>query len=65
MSKDKAFKVEKILGQKKQGRNTLVLVKWLGWPSKFNSYVDKKALVDLQKPQNSANVNREVIRSKD
>nr|XP_055049768.1 uncharacterized protein LOC129435990 [Misgurnus anguillicaudatus] len=46
--KDKAFKVEKILGEKKQGRNTLVLVKWLGWPAKFNSYVDKKALVDLQ-----------------
>lgn len=48
VSKDKSFKVEKILGEKKQGRNTLVLVKWLGWPAKFNSYVDKKALVDLQ-----------------
>ncbi len=50
VSKNKAFKVEKILGEKKQGRSTLVLVKWLGWPSKFNSYIDKKAWVDLQKP---------------
>lgn len=50
VSKNKAFKVEKILGEKKQGRSTLVLVKWLGWPSKFNSYIDKKTLVDLQKP---------------
>jgi len=50
VSENKAFKVEKILGEKKQGRSTLVLVKWLGWPSKFNSYIDKKALVDLQTP---------------
>ncbi len=50
VSKNKAFKVEKILGEKKQGRSTLVLVKWLGWPSKFNSYIDKKAVLDLQKP---------------
>ncbi len=42
VSKNKSFKVEKILGQKKQGKSTLVLVKWLGWPSKFNSYIDKK-----------------------
>ncbi len=50
VSKNKAFKVEKILGEKKQGRSTLVLVKWLGWPSKFNSYIDKKSVLDLQKP---------------
>nr|DAC81401.1 TPA_asm: integrase [Pimephales minnow adintovirus] len=50
VSKNKSFKVEKILGQKKQGKSTLVLVKWLGWPSKFNSYVDKKTLVDLKSP---------------
>lgn len=42
VSENKAFKVEKILGEKKHGRTTLVLVKWLGWPSKFNSYIDKK-----------------------
>ncbi len=48
VSKNKAFKVEKILGEKKQGRSTLVLVKWLGWPSKLNSYIDKKAVLDLQ-----------------
>ncbi len=45
VSKNKSFKVEKILGQKKQGKSTLVLVKWLGWPSKFNSYIDKKTLL--------------------
>ncbi len=50
VSKNKSFKVEKILGQKKQGKSTLVLVKWLGWPSKCNSYIDKKTLLDLQSP---------------
>ena len=50
VSKNKSFKVEKILGQKKQGKSTLVLVKWLGWPSKFNSYIDKKTLLDLKHP---------------
>ncbi len=50
VSKNKSFKVEKILGQKKQGKSTLVLVKWVGWPSKFNSYIDKKTLLDLQSP---------------
>ncbi len=50
VSKNKSFKVEKIVGQKKQGKSMLVLVKWLGWPSKFNSYIDKKTLLDLQSP---------------
>ena len=47
VNKDKAFKVEKILERKKVGRRNMVLVKWLGWPSKFNSWVSAKDVVDI------------------
>lgn len=50
VNKNKAFKVEKILDKKKQGRETLVLVQWLGWPAKFSSWVNQKELVDVQTP---------------
>jgi hypothetical protein len=36
---DDEFKVEKILQTKGRGRNKQYLVKWLHWPSKFNSWV--------------------------
>ena len=48
--REKTFKVEKILDTKKQGKKTMVLVKWLGWPSKFNSWVPENDVVDIQKP---------------
>lgn len=47
---NKAFKVEKILDKKKRGKKILVLVKWLGWPDKFNSWVAEKEVVDIQNP---------------
>lgn len=50
VSSDKSFKIEKILDKKRRGKSVLVLVKWLGWPSKFNSWVPEKQVVDLQKP---------------
>ena len=50
VSRDKAFKVEKILEKKKQGKKNMVLVKWLGWPPKFNSWIPEKDVVDIQKP---------------
>jgi hypothetical protein len=37
---DDEFKVEKILQTKGRGRNKQYLVKWLHWPSKFNSWVN-------------------------
>lgn len=33
IDKNKRFKIEKILGRKKEDRKKLALVKWLGWPS--------------------------------
>jgi hypothetical protein len=33
------FKVEKILKTRGQGRNKQFFVKWLHWPSKFNSWI--------------------------
>lgn len=50
VSKNKTFKVEKILDKKTKGRKTLVLVQWLGWPAKFASWIDQKELVDVQVP---------------
>lgn len=37
---DDEFKVEKILRTKGRGRNKQYLVKWLHWPTKFNSWVN-------------------------
>ena len=36
---DDTFKVEKILKTKGRGHNKQYLVKWLHWPSKFNSWI--------------------------
>ena len=37
---DQAFKVDKILKTKREGGKTRYLVSWVGYPSKFNSWVD-------------------------
>jgi hypothetical protein len=37
---DDEFKVETILRTKGRGRNKQYLMKWLHWPSKFNSWVN-------------------------
>ena len=42
---DKVYRVESVLHRRKVGRRTEALVKWYGYPSKFNSWVDAKALV--------------------
>ena len=39
---DKEFHIEKILQTKKTGGRTKHLVKWLGLPAKFNSWIDAK-----------------------
>ena len=40
------YMIEKILKHRKRGRKSEVLVKWLGWPAKFNSWMPES---DLQK----------------
>ena len=42
---DKVYRVESVLQRCKVGRRTEALVKWFGYPSKFNSWIDPKALV--------------------
>ena len=42
---DKVYRVESVLQRRKVGRRTEALEKWYGYPSKFNSWIDAKALV--------------------
>ena len=45
---DKVYRIEKVLQQRKRGRKTQVLVKWLGYPESFNSRMDKSSLVSYK-----------------
>ena len=42
---DKVYRVESVLQRRKVGGRTEALVKWFGYPSKFNSWIDAKALL--------------------
>jgi hypothetical protein len=42
-----SFKIEKIIKRKKINGTKDVLVKWLGWPSKFNSWIPEKDVEDI------------------
>lgn len=44
---NKTFKIESILLRKKVSGKNHVLVKWLGWPEKFNSWVCEDDIVDV------------------
>ena len=44
--KDDVYKIEEILKKRKKGRRVQYLVKWLGYPSSFNSWIFSS---DLQK----------------
>ncbi|XP_071118374.1 uncharacterized protein [Haliotis cracherodii] len=44
---DVLWQVEKILKRKKVKGKTYALVRWLGWPSSFDSYVEESELKDL------------------
>ena len=39
IKRDDVYKVEKILKKRERGANVQYLVKWLGYPNKFNSLV--------------------------
>ena len=42
---DKLYYVQAVLQRRKVGRRTEAMVKWFGYPSKFNNWFDAKALV--------------------
>lgn len=46
VDENKTFKIENILARKKVGRKKHVLVKWLGWPDSFNSWIPEKDIVE-------------------
>ena len=46
VSKNKVYKIEKIIDRKRAGSKNLLYVKWLGWPDALNSWVSEKTLVD-------------------
>ncbi|CAM5089283.1 unnamed protein product [Eretmochelys imbricata] len=45
--RDRIYRVEKVLAEKGKGRKKQLLVKWLGWPDKFNSWVKASQLCDI------------------
>ena len=48
VAKDKVYKVEKILAEKVTNRKKMCLVKWVGWPEKFNSWIAADQVKDLK-----------------
>lgn len=42
------FEIERVLETKGRGKNKRVLVKWKGWPDKFNSWIDASELKNIQ-----------------
>ena len=40
-SVDTLFRIESIIGRRKRQGRTQVLIKWMGWPKKFNSWIDE------------------------
>ena len=47
LSDDKSFKIERIVRTKGRGANKQALVKWLGYPDKFNSWVKVSQLESI------------------
>ena len=45
--KSKVYKIDQILEMKGTGKNKRVLVKWKGYPSKFNSWVPASQIMDI------------------
>ena len=48
VNEDTVYKIENILKTRKRRGRTEVLVKWLGWPSKFNSWILQSQVKDYQ-----------------
>lgn len=47
VDKNKTFKIEKVLSRKRRQGQNMVLVKWVGWPDKFNTWISEKQLIQL------------------
>ena len=47
IKEDDVYEVEKILKTRGKGKNKEVLVKWLGYPAKFNSWIPASEVKDI------------------
>ena len=43
------YKIEKVIRKRKRGGHTEVLIKWLHWPKKYNSWIPENEVQDYQK----------------
>ena len=41
------YKIEKIIKRRKRNKQQKILVKWKGWPEKFNSWILEKSVRDF------------------
>ena len=48
----KEYRIEKILNERKRGNNIEFLVKWIGFPSSDNTWINKKDLINLKARMN-------------
>ena len=46
------YRIEKVIMERRRKGKVEYLVKWVGWPEKFNSYVTKKELLGFKVPKN-------------
>lgn len=49
VNNDTVYKVEKVLRRRMRNNRREVLVKWLGWPNKFNSWIMQSHLKEIQR----------------
>ena len=45
---DEAFRIEKVLKRRQRQGRREVLIKWMGWPAKFNSWIDEANIQPYQ-----------------
>jgi AAA+ superfamily predicted ATPase len=48
-SDDQHYKIEKIIDRRTEKGKAQVLIKWLNWPNKYNSWLDKSQVKHYQK----------------
>ena len=49
VDEDTQYDVDKVLRKRKRNGKTQLLVHWVGWPSKFDSWIDEDQLKDFSK----------------
>ena len=49
IDQDTRYDIDKILGKKKKRGKTQVLVHWVGWPSKFDSWIDEDQVKEFSR----------------